>query len=117
GPSLLEKRACGFGSGEGFEPSTSGLSTAAEFCFWHSFGGISRRAGRGGGAGRVGASVHQSFEHLMRLTCPSTLPELHRRVSPAVTASWSACRPVTDEVSAGRGQPVQGRAGRRFRGN
>jgi hypothetical protein len=26
----------------------------------------------------------------MRLTCPSTLPELHRRVSPAVTASWSA---------------------------
>ena len=38
---------------------------------------------------------------MMRLMCPSTLPELHRRVSPAVTASWSARRPVTKDRSAG----------------
>jgi hypothetical protein len=37
----------------------------------------------------------------MRLTWPSTAPELHRRVSPLVTASWSARRAVTKERSAG----------------
>src|ERR1700733_382831 len=38
---------------------------------------------------------------LMRLTWPSTEPELHRRLRPLVTASWSARRPVTKERSAG----------------
>src|ERR1700722_14912442 len=37
----------------------------------------------------------------MRLTWPSTAPELHRRLRPLVTASWSARRPVTKERSAG----------------
>ena len=37
----------------------------------------------------------------MRLTCPSTLPELHGRVSPPVTASWSARRPGDEGLERG----------------
>jgi hypothetical protein len=38
---------------------------------------------------------------MMRLTWPSTAPELQGRLSPLVTASWSARSPVTKERSAG----------------
>jgi hypothetical protein len=38
---------------------------------------------------------------MMRLTWPSTAPEFQGRLSPLVTASWSARSPVTKERSAG----------------
>lgn len=49
----------------------------------------------------TGASIHLPLEHLVRLTCPSTIPVLQGRLRPLVTASWSARSPVTKEHSAG----------------
>jgi hypothetical protein len=41
------------------------------------------------------------FSILTRLTWPSTAPELQGRVSPAVTAARSRCRPFANECSGG----------------
>jgi hypothetical protein len=56
----------------------------------------------------VSAFVHLSLSILMRLTRLSTAPELQRRVSPLVTASWSARRPVTKVRTAAHtgGEPA-----------
>ena len=55
-----------------------------------------------------GSHVHGSvdcdegaFHRMMRLTWPSTTPELQGRVSLAVTASWSRRRPATKDSSCG----------------
>ena len=82
------------------------LSAAGEYWLWHSFRGLFRS----GLAGEEDAAAEQvglarpyicRLSILMRLTWPSTAPELQGRLSPLVTASWSARSPVTKERSPG----------------